>query len=85
MEFGLDEKKIADKAKKLMENKQWLDDNNDKLKKKYNNKYVAVENKKVIDSAEDLRCLIERLKKSKKDIDHIIIEPIYPEDLKLLL
>ena len=85
MDFGLDEKKITENAKKQMENKKWLDNNYEILKEKYNNKYVAVENKEIIDSDEVLHCLIERLKISKKDIDQIIIEPIYSEDLKLLL
>lgn len=85
IDFGLDEKKITENAKKQMENKKWLDNNYERLKEKYNNKYIAVENKEIIDSDDDLHCLIERLKISKKDIDQIIIEPIYSEDLKLLL
>ena len=85
MDFGLDEKKITENAKKQLENKKWLDETYDKLKEKYNNKYIAVENKEIIDSDEDLHCLIERLKKIKKDIDQILIEPIYSEDLKMLL
>lgn len=85
MKFGLNEKKITEIAKKQMENKKWLDSNYRELKDKYNNKYIAVEEMKVIDSDKDLNSLIERLKTSKKDLGQIIIEPIYSEDLKLLL
>ncbi|MHA1489732.1 MAG: DUF5678 domain-containing protein [Promethearchaeota archaeon] len=85
MGFGLDEKKLTEDAKKLMENKKWLDDNYEKLKDEFNNKYVAVEDKGIIDSDENLHGLIERLKHLKKNMNQIIIEPIYPEDLKLLL
>lgn len=83
--LGLDEKRVNKSMMSFMKNKKWADENHDFLKKKYANSYIAVENKKIIASDEDLHSLHEKLKDMKKDIAYILIELVYSEDIKLLL
>lgn len=46
---------------------EWFESNLNSLKSKYNNKFIALHNKKVIDVDTDLDALMEKL--SKKNID----------------
>jgi hypothetical protein len=66
--------------KASMENMQWLDENYDRLKQKFDGKWIAVTDGQVVEAAEDLRKLAEAIKKHEKResivIEHIRAEPI---------
>ncbi len=64
------------------ENSKWLGHNYVMLTKKYNNKWVAVLDRKVFDSDKDLKTLVHRLKKklgrrySEVSIEFVTKQPI---------
>jgi hypothetical protein len=45
------------------ENAKWLSSNNEKLKKQYNNQWVAVLDEKIVDHDTSLAIMVKRLKK----------------------
>jgi len=66
-------------------NMDWISENQEKLRKKYPNKYIAVVNLKVIDSDSDLQILIRKLKEKGKSPSEIPIEFIAEKPTRLIL
>ena len=78
--------KLYNILKKGAENKKWIKNNQDILKKDYLDKYVAVLDKKVINSHKDLRELLKIINKKYPDNNEIAIEYIGPkEDIEYFL
>ena len=68
------------------ENAQWVTVNSEKLKKDFNNQWVAVLNKTVIDHDRDLSQLVKRLRnKYAKSYSQIAVEYISTKELDLIL
>ena len=83
-DLGFDEDELAEKAKKMIDNLQWLDKNKNKLRKSFANKYIAIYNREVLDSDDQLDDLKERLKKGRIGLDNVLIEFINPEEVLLI-
>lgn len=67
------------------DNSKWISMNLTVLRKRFPNKYIAVRDRQVVKSDENLKRLITQLKKEFADIDDITIEQITDKPIKLLL
>ncbi len=84
-DIGLDDEKMAELAQKLMADMKWLHDNYDSITEKYSNKFVAVEDGKIIDSDVEMDILIKKLEKGNKNPDTLLIELVNPKDFILII
>ena len=67
-------------------NNRWISENYDKLKKQYNNQWVAILNNAVVDHDPDLKKLVKRLKgEHPKVYSQIAIEHVTSEESDLIL
>ena len=67
-------------------NNRWISENYDKLKKQYNNQWVAVLKNAVVDHDSDLKKLVKRLKaQHSKVYNQIAVEYVTSEELDLIL
>ena len=66
-------------------NMDWISENQEKLRKKYPNKYIAVMSLKVIDSDSDLQSLIRKLKEKGKNPGDVPIEFMSKKPPRLIL
>ena len=75
---GLDDLATSDlhKLKKLVDNFEWFSLQYDHLKKDFNRRYVAIQEKQVVDSDTNIERLIKRLKIHNYD-NSIAIEYVY--------
>ena len=69
-------KSDLDKLEKLADNFKWVHEKQGSLKEKYDNKYVAIKDRKILDRDSNLDRLIKRLNIRNYD-DSIAIEYIY--------
>ena len=77
---------VADVLTIFEENDKWLSENYDSLKKQYNNQWVAVLNKAVVDHDADLKSLVKKLKTQyPKEYNEIAVDYVTSEDLDLIL
>ncbi len=53
---------------------EWFESNLNGLKSKFNNKFVAFHNAKVIDSDSDLDSLMEKLKNRNIDLSNVFVK-----------
>lgn len=73
---------ITELIAKAEENSKWLGHNYERLTRKYNDKWVAVVDRSVIDSDKDLQTLVTRLRKrlgrrySEASIEYVTKKPI---------
>jgi hypothetical protein len=68
------------------DNAKWLSNNYERLKKKYNDEWVAVLDKKVIDHDADLAKLVKRLKQQHlKVYNQIAVEYVTTKEVNLIL
>ena len=68
------------------ENAKWLSSNYEKLKTEFNNQWVAVLDKTIIDHDSDLSKLVKRLRsKYAKAYSEIAVEYVTTEELDLIL
>jgi hypothetical protein len=65
-----------DKLERLASNFKWIHNQYNNLKEKYNNQYVAIKNRKILDKDMNLDKLVKRLNIRNYD-DSIAIEFIY--------
>ncbi len=76
----------VDVLENLEDNTQWISENYDVLKQKFNNEWVAVLDKAVIDHDSDLKRLVNRLRKHHSAVyNEIAVEYITKEELDLIL
>ncbi len=83
--IGLDDEEMAELAQRLMADMKWLHDNYDSITEKYSNKFVAVDDGKIIESDVEMEGLIKKLKESNKDIDKVLIELVHPRNYDLII
>lgn len=69
-------KSDLDKLERLADNFKWIHKQHGDLKEKYDNKYVAIKNRKILDDDRNLERLIKRLNIRNYD-ESIAIEYIY--------
>jgi len=69
-------KSDLDKLERLADNFKWIHKQHDNLKKKYDNQYVAIKDKMILDRDTNLDRLVNRLDIRNYD-DSIAIEYIY--------
>ena len=68
------------------ENVRWLSRHYERLKMKYNDEWVAVLNKAVVDYDRDLARLVERLRKKYPDAySEIAVEYVTAREIELIL
>ena len=71
--------------KKRLMNMDWLYQNYDNSRKTYPDKYVAVDDGKIIDSDNDINHLLERLRKKNINLGQAFIKFIHSENIVYLL
>jgi hypothetical protein len=81
---------LVSRAKVFNADAIWLAENLDegrKLRRDYEDQYVAVHNEKVLDSDKDLRKLVSRLKRnySSDDIGHFCIQYVPKTKIDLII
>lgn len=68
------------------ENVRWINGHYEKLKQKFNDEWVAVMEKKVVDHDKDLSRLIERLRRTYGEVyDEAAIEYVSRKEIDLIL
>lgn len=79
------EKEINRRFKLFLSNTKWINTNINKLKQEFPDTYIAVYNKKVVQTDKDLSDLKEKIKKMNLDPEKIVIEFVKEKPLKLLM
>jgi hypothetical protein len=80
------EESANDALSEFQRNNRWIIDNYDKLKKQYNNQWVAVLDGAVVDHDAELKKLVKRLKtQHPKVYSQIAVECITSEESELVL
>jgi hypothetical protein len=69
-------KSELDKLERLADNFKWIHNQYNNLKEKYNNQYVAIKNRKILDKDTNLDKLVKRLNIRNYD-ESIAIEYVY--------
>lgn len=69
-------KSDLDKLERLADNFEWVHKQYDNLKEKYDNQYVAIKDKKIVDTDTDHDRLVDRMNITNYD-ESIAIEYIY--------
>jgi ketosteroid isomerase-like protein len=69
-------KSDLDKLERLAENFEWIHKQHDHLKEKYDNQYVAIKDKRIVDKDTNLDRLVNRMNITNYD-ESIAIEYIY--------
>jgi hypothetical protein len=75
----LDEKEAIEKLNETERDYKWFIKNEKELRRKYQNKFVAILNEEVIASSDKVEDLVRELKKKK--LEDVIIEFIEPENV----
>lgn len=68
-----------------VENLKWFHDNFSELQEKYENKIIAIKDKKIIISADNVDKLLAILKNKGIDDSEVLIESIHPKDELIIL
>jgi len=76
---------LAMKFKRYTRDYNWVQDNRDRLKEKYNNKYIAVKNFKVHYTADTMPEMVRKILESGDEVGDFIIEFITDKPLSLIL
>jgi len=83
-ELGLDLKKLRARARKMMANTIWYQENKEDLRERFLGKYIAILGKEVVGSDEDLDNLKEKLREKGLDLDSILFEFMNPKDMLMI-
>ena len=76
----------ADIISKAEGSHKWIDEQRDQLTKKYNNRWIAVLDRNVIDSDSDLERIAARLRKKLGDkYSEVVIEYVTNKPLNMIL
>jgi len=81
----MEDSHILEILKKSEEDSEWVGEEYDKLRTKYEGKVFAVKNKNVISHADTVEELVEKLEKMGEDVGFLLIETIPPRDLSFIL
>ena len=63
----------------------WLDSNYEEIRRKYQNKFIAIKDDKIIAYSDNLDILINKLISMKEDPSKILIEFIPSKDVEYIL
>jgi len=74
MEEMLFTEQDLEEIKQFREDRIWLEEQKDELKKKYKNQWVAILNKKVVGISPDYSSLIESLKRKNIELGKVVVE-----------
>jgi hypothetical protein len=72
-------------GKKFDENYKWFIENYEKIKKDFTDKIVAIDNNNIVESGDDIKSILNKLKQKYDDIRHIVIQYINKENYVTLL
>ncbi len=81
----MEDSQILETLKKSEEDSQWVNEQYDKLRSKYEGKVFAVKNKNVISYADTVGELLKKLEKMGEKVGFLLIETIPPRDLSFIL
>ena len=86
-ELGANEKRLTDILKIHNESLKWMYENLSEIQDSYSGKFIAIFNKKVIDSDEDRGMLFQKLnnKFEKREVEEIFVDYVNPRDAILIL
>jgi len=86
-ELGVKEDRLTEILKIHNESLKWMYDNLSEIQDSYSGKFIAIINKKVVDSDEDRGILFQKLsaKFDKREIEEIFIDYVNPKDVILIL
>lgn len=70
---------VKEVIKKRLEDYKWFESNFEKLKKVYKDKWIAIKDKKVIESDKYFLRLIKKLRDKNIDTRFVLIEQLYEE------
>jgi len=77
---------VVRELKQFETNMKWLDNNYERLSKRYPEEYVAVYNKKVVGHENNLKSLIEEMdRKYPQGSNVVAIKYVTPEKVELIL
>ncbi len=79
------EKKMLANIENSRKDLQWIFANEEKLRSRYSNKFIAVKGKKVLFAHEDFKKLFAAIKAEGEDVDDFTIEYIREKPACLLL
>jgi len=65
------------------ENAEWFRDNYENLKKKYNNRWILIHNKEVVESARTFDDIMKILRAQKYDPNTIIVEYLQSKQIAM--
>ena len=77
--------KLMEELVEFNRDMDWISHNQEKIRRKHPNKYVAVMKRRIIDVDSELRTLIRRLREKGIDPGEIAIEFISEEPTRLIL
>jgi hypothetical protein len=66
-------------------NLKWFSNNHENLIDEYQDKFVAIDDERIIDSDKDINELLERLKKSNRYTDSMLITFVQNRNTKLTI
>ena len=78
-------KEVTSTLIKFNKDYKWFLQNREKLLYKYENKWVAIQNQKVLDSNENLTKLIEKLKAKGLPPEQILIQYVSKKPIEAIL
>ena len=86
-ELGVKEDRLTELLKIHNESLKWMYDNLSEIQDSYSGKFIAIFNKKVVDSDEDRGMLFQKLsaKFDKREIEEIFVDYVNPKDVILIL
>jgi len=86
-ELGVKEDRLTEILKIHNESLKWMYDNLSEIQDSYSGKFIAIFNKKVVDSDEDRGILFQKLsaKFDKREIEDIFVDYVNPKDVILIL
>ena len=86
-ELGVKEDRLTEILKIHNESLKWMYDNLSEIQDSYSGKFIAIFNKKVVDSDEDRGILFQKLsaKFDKREIEEIFVDYVNPKDVILIL
>ncbi len=71
--------------KKMEDSNAWLQENYESIRESYGNKFVAIENKEILASANTAEELLNELEEKKTDTSAILIEFIPEKGLSVIV
>ncbi|NWG09608.1 MAG: hypothetical protein HXX80_04795 [Nitrososphaerales archaeon] len=75
---------VLDLFKEQESNRKWFEENHENLVKRYDGKFIAIYEQKIVGFDEDVGRLMERIKK-KYPLDRVSVEHVSKEKLQLIL